>query len=797
MPSPAKNPPLRNATIALALLATLAFEFARHGHSLQPVISTFFTAVTVGIVALAARWLYQQRPDDRRAAAIAVVFIVLLVICPFVAEAISRSHWNLGESPEIVQMLALRNLMLGLTAAAIWPGVLRFCCALSLFVTLGALMFMSSWPGYLVIVGYGIVGIGWLIGANWERMQGRFAAQAKREVPLALGTSSASILVGAVILAIAAFGGANSTSALGGWFYGSGGTGDSDPFAARGIGDGDQLVAAEDDAASFGAVESDLFLDSDLPSLYDMFNDMYGEPFKPKKQNERAIALSAEPETPKENKVAESRQSGREFSTIRRHSKRRPQELSNQNSNALIDVVGRVPLHLRLETFDQFDGRTWTRSSHAESSRSPVFLAMGLIGEKPWLILSRATESPALCVAEHHVIKILNLQTNRFPTPVHLTGAHIDKLDQLSFYGWSKDDVLEMPVRDRIPPLQVIHLQSRSFDAEKLLQSTYPVATTRPMYLALDDLPQVDRIADLAKAWTRNVPAGYPQIEAIVAHLQSDEFALDASVEVPEDCDNAAEHFLLHSRRGPDYLFASSATLLLRSLGYPTRIATGLYAREDRYNLLTKQTSVMPDDVHFWAEVCLDGNTWITVEPTPGYETLPPHRTWNERARIAVARMGSWMLAHPILCTSVLLLLLLVVVFRRELADLLYTLVWAVCQSRSARDRVLATIWLLERRAALAGKGRPQHATLTSWYRPLARSALQQKSESLDALLRAATQLLYAPVEQIPMSKSAAEKLDMICRQTVFSLTLRRLRQVPTLATPNTAPRSRRVNPND
>ena len=55
--------------------------------------------------------------------------------------------------------------------------------------------------------------------------------------------------------------------------------------------DGDDEVKGERE--QLGS-PSETFLDSPLPSLYDMFNDQYGEPFKPK-DHERAIALDPQP----------------------------------------------------------------------------------------------------------------------------------------------------------------------------------------------------------------------------------------------------------------------------------------------------------------------------------------------------------------------------------------------------------------------------------------------------------------------------------------------------------------------
>lgn len=770
---------LRTATFVLVVLATLALEFARQGHALQPWVGWVATALTVGVVAIAGRWLHRQQQGNRKAAAAAIILLGLLVAFPFATEALFRRVWLIGESPETVQMLALRNFMLGLAAAAIWPGVLRFCCAVSLFVTLGALMFMLSWPGYVVIVAYGVVGIWWLLGANWERMQGRFAAQTRSEIPFAVGTSSVALVVAAVGIAAVTLGGASSTVALGGWFNGSGGTGGADPFAARGVGDGDQLVAAKDQAASFGAVESELFLDSEMPSLYDLFNDMYGEPFKKKQDTERSIGLAPTPEAPNAQRTAESRQSGRDFSTVRRHSTRRPKELDSRDSEALIYVAGRVPLHLRLETFDTFDGRTWTHTTTVPV-RSQVSLTINNLGDKPWLAVNRPAESSALCQAECHVLKIIRLATNRIPTPAHATGTHIDKVDQLDFYGWTNDDVLFMPVRERIPPLQVIHIRSRSIDpGQPSIDGCNSAAASEQAYLAMWDTPQRKSIARLARAWAADFPSGYPQVAAVVAHLRSGEFKLDPEAAVSAKCADSAAHFLFHSRRGPDYLFATSAAALLRSLGYPTRIATGLYASPRRFNRLAQQTTVLPEDVHVWAEVCLDGHTWITVEPTPGYGVLPPNRTWGERIGTATASAARWLRQHAAGCCVAVLLMILAIGFRRELANLAFTVIWAACQFRSVRARVLATIWLVERRAALAGCGRPAHATLAGWYLPLARSALGQRADTLDSLLSEAALLLYAPPGLSFASKSPSKRLNAICRETALTLTLRSLRRVP------------------
>ena len=66
----------------------------------------------------------------------------------------------------------------------------------------------------------------------------------------------------------------------------SGGTDWNDPDARSGVGDGDNEVAASEHPESVGFTESEVYLETDRPSLYDAFNETYGEPFKPKKTGE-------------------------------------------------------------------------------------------------------------------------------------------------------------------------------------------------------------------------------------------------------------------------------------------------------------------------------------------------------------------------------------------------------------------------------------------------------------------------------------------------------------------------------
>ena len=84
------------------------------------------------------------------------------------------------------------------------------------------------------------------------------------------------------------------------------------PRRPGGVGDGDNEVSASEHPESVGFTESEVYLETDRPSLYDAFNESYGEPFKPKKQ-EKMIALGQQDVGEQKERPAENLQAGREF----------------------------------------------------------------------------------------------------------------------------------------------------------------------------------------------------------------------------------------------------------------------------------------------------------------------------------------------------------------------------------------------------------------------------------------------------------------------------------------------------
>lgn len=81
------------------------------------------------------------------------------------------------------------------------------------------------------------------------------------------------------------------------------------------------------------------------------------------------------------------------------------------------------------------------------------------------------------------------------------------------------------------------------------------------------------------------------------------------------------QYFLYESKEGYSAHFASTAVLMFRMFGVPSRYVTGYAAPESIFsmNVDGKYTALLQsDNSHAWAEIYMEGIGWIPVETTPG-----------------------------------------------------------------------------------------------------------------------------------------------------------------------------------
>lgn len=641
-----------------------------------------------------------------------------------------------GGSPEQLLMAFFRGALLGLVAASSATREMLLAVTITVFLVTFSAVVVEHPAAWVAETCYAISAAALLVSSS--RCGPRRVAQPlrhRRTLVLPRPTQLAACL--AVVLVVAWLGRSTDRTgrAIAGFMPFSGGDSWAFPWAQDGVGDGEQLVAATEHPQATGPVDSHLFLTSDEPSLYDLFNDLYGEPEPPRRRFSPAVALPSQSVTEPETRPAESNHAGRQFSTIRKPP-RRPASLRDLQARSLVAVTGPLPVHVRLEVFHEFDGHAW----HAEPS-SPSAAASRLLhtgdawmqwqpprtGDREAVEPVHAGSSAGLR-PDQHEITIGTLRSETLPLPARTTRLRIDRVEEPSFYEIVDHEVAALrgvPV----PASTTIGCESLGGGldgtAASLPEQLWPQPaaerTPRPTLPTQGDGASTGWQRSLLSGWGFDVGSSanahrWDDAQRVVARLRQD-YAVDPEAVPPAVCDDSLEHFLTVSKRGPDHLFAGAATLLLRELGYTTRLAGGLWLSAADRDPLTRRAVAQTGNAHLWCEVLTTSGQWIPVEASPQHHLRRPPWTWRQLWRLAVeaaAAVAGWLL-QPVV-SGLLLGMVLVAWSWRVLTERLLTALWWVALQRPGRCPLRPTWRLLEWRAWLAGCPRPPHVTARRWY---------------------------------------------------------------------------------
>ena len=144
------------------------------------------------------------------------------------------------------------------------------------------------------------------------------------------------------------------------------------------------------------------------------------------------------------------------------------------------------------------------------------------------------------------------------------------------------------------------------------------------------------RTRSLALEVTTGTTNEFDAVMALTQYLQRTyRYTLDLP-RVPTGRD-PVDWFLFDVKTGYCEQFATAATLMLRSLGIPARLATGYATGE--YDPLLNQAVVRERDAHAWVEVWFGQYGWVPVDPTPGVDPLAATRWPSHWAAGGIARL--------------------------------------------------------------------------------------------------------------------------------------------------------------
>ncbi len=269
----------------------------------------------------------------------------------------------------------------------------------------------------------------------------------------------------------------------------------------------------------------------------------------------------------------------------------------------LLNLQSDQPVYARAEVFDRFDGVHWSDSNLGIEKRFQPdghfsFSAEQGLAETLQIYTIRHDLAPQILAAYQptqlafpgNVIETDAAMTMRVPYhlrsgTVYTVISHLKKVDHHPCSGFTTDEPEYAPYL-----------------------TLYPDVSVRLLKLTWDITKQSD--SNLSRAM------------AIETYLR-EHYAYTLDTAMVAWTQNPVEQFLFELKAGHCELFASSMTIMLRTIGIPARLVNGFYIQ--RYNPVIGYYEAKASDRHAWVEAYIAPHGWVTFEPTSSFEL--PKRT--------------------------------------------------------------------------------------------------------------------------------------------------------------------------
>lgn len=120
------------------------------------------------------------------------------------------------------------------------------------------------------------------------------------------------------------------------------------------------------------------------------------------------------------------------------------------------------------------------------------------------------------------------------------------------------------------------------------------------------------RARELAETWSATAAQPMDVVSRALGYFGANPFVY--SLTPPRLPGDSVDDFLLQTREGFCEHYASAFVVLMRAAGIPARVVTGYQGGE--YNSVGNYLVVRQRDAHAWAEIYLEGDGWVRVDPT-------------------------------------------------------------------------------------------------------------------------------------------------------------------------------------
>ena len=283
-------------------------------------------------------------------------------------------------------------------------------------------------------------------------------------------------------------------------------------------------------------------------------------------------------------------------------------------------------LYFRGVAYDTYDGRSWTNRLATRR------------------LLSR-TPDGGFMVPSHQMLAVPGTDVMRQEVLIEaldttaLFGASFVESVKGNFVGVQMDGMggLSLP----FPPsarfqYSVRSIPGRLLEADRAAPSFIYPAFIQEHYLQLPDTSP--RVAALAREVTSAVSTPYGKARAVEQHLRrSYQYSLDVGTTLSAD---PVEDFLFNRKSGYCEHYATAMVVMLRTLGIPSRLATGFLPGV--WNDFGNYYTIRQEDSHAWVEVYFPRSGWVTFDPTPSVPAAMPSWVWWNIGKIVDSIRLRW-----------------------------------------------------------------------------------------------------------------------------------------------------------
>lgn len=238
----------------------------------------------------------------------------------------------------------------------------------------------------------------------------------------------------------------------------------------------------------------------------------------------------------------------------------------------------RSELYWRALTLDRFDGRRWSQSEYAE-------FGSGAQWQKRGEALSYSI--------------VMQPSAQRWLYALDVAETTLEQTRQMS----------DFRLQRRQPVERSLIYQATSWpQAQRELQPAQQTLR-RALQLPSQGEPR-------SRAWAEQLKRDYPQpeqlVQALLSHFNREPFAY--TLRPPKLGVNNIDDFLFETRSGFCAHYAGAMTYVLRAAGIPARVVAGYQGGE--FNPAGNYVQVRQFDAHAWVEYWIEGQGWISVDPT-------------------------------------------------------------------------------------------------------------------------------------------------------------------------------------